>query len=191
MTTSNTATTSTVTVTFRKQGGAWMTGTVTGRKGKQLLISYMIANGEDRERWIPASRYEADSIQGDLETVPRYKSQTCKATKFDQPILLYSTDGRSSFVCESCGESHNLVLRTEKKRIEMTREEGDAYIAESESEYADGRILADKLDGSGATIHSRCYRGDRSEFSEQEYRVETTQWIDGLSSRKLTDVLAS
>jgi hypothetical protein len=71
-------------VRFVAQGGKVYTGTATGRLGSQLRIRYQIQSGEVRERWFPKSRQV--EVPEDLD-VPVFKNRTCKALRFETPIL--------------------------------------------------------------------------------------------------------
>lgn len=101
---SNTETNSPVLVTFWKQGGIEAQGTAIGRKGKSLLISYTIADGSPRERWIPGKRITG-VVSGEVESLPRWKSATCKGTKFAEP----TTEPVARTVCAECGNRHSIA----------------------------------------------------------------------------------
>ncbi len=71
----------------QKQGGDWVTGELTGRKGKkQLRVAYRISNGEARERWFSLDRVR--NIEGDTETLPRYVTKTAKGSTFAAPVVM-------------------------------------------------------------------------------------------------------
>jgi hypothetical protein len=78
------ATSNTLRVEFYKQGGKPCVGTAIGRKGKSLLIQYHIQTGEPRKRWLAPGRIIA--LDGDIDTLPRYRQVSCKGTTFDKPI---------------------------------------------------------------------------------------------------------
>lgn len=72
-------------LTIRAQGGAIRQGEAIGRKGKQLLVRYYIANGYLRERWFGPDRVNHCYLEQDLEILDRYVGKTCPAVVFDNP----------------------------------------------------------------------------------------------------------
>lgn len=61
-------------------------GEAIGRKGKQLLVRYHIADGSVRERWFGPGRVNHCYLEQDLELLDRYKGKTCPAVVFDEPV---------------------------------------------------------------------------------------------------------
>jgi hypothetical protein len=95
----------TLPVRFIKQGGLGSDGTAVGRKGQALLIQYVITDGSRRERWIPGKRVL--ELHGDIDSLPRWKSASCPAVKFDEPRALSYGDRLEAYVvCSKCGEQH-------------------------------------------------------------------------------------
>lgn len=97
------------TIAFVKQGGAWTYGRVTGRMNSQLRIAYTITNGEQRERWFARKRYDLDSLQGDLDTVPRFKRVRCPGVQLETPVEYLSDAAKALATCDACGGKHALI----------------------------------------------------------------------------------
>lgn len=95
------------TINFVKQGGATIRGRVTGRMNSQLRIAYAITNGEQRERWFSRKRYDLDSLEGDLDTVPRFKRVRCPGVRLAAPVEFRSEASRALDTCSACGGSHD------------------------------------------------------------------------------------
>jgi len=114
--------THTISVTATVQGGHRREGTAIGRKGRKLLVRYLIQSGETRERWLPPSRYELPEWCRSIEILPRYVDKICPAVKFDEPVLVAHdtpTDQHNQTIhelrkCSVCGRDHHLNRIYEK-----------------------------------------------------------------------------
>lgn len=97
------------TISFVKQGGGTIRGQVTGRMNSQLRIAYTITNGERRERWFARKRYDLESLEGDLDTVPRFKRVRCPGVQLDTPVEFCSEASMALATCDACGGKHDPI----------------------------------------------------------------------------------
>ena len=186
----------TVTALVRTQGGAERRGTVTGRKGSQLLVTYTIQNGQSRERWFPKARWT--DVDGDLEAVPRYVSRTCKATRLPEPVKI--VDGDPSLrnrTCPECGERHHSIQRnevTDAETGELLRATENGKHVEGDEELRCERGPA-FVNGPTTAYHLReTGRDDRGckTYERVGHRpVMLQRWLVGYSSRKLPDEIVT
>jgi len=96
----------TPTISFRAQGNRQnQTGSVLGRMGKKILISYRIQSGEPRERWMSASRYDLETLSVPFEDLPRYVAPVCKAQPAEAERWEAGPLTRNWF-CWNCGGTH-------------------------------------------------------------------------------------
>ena len=101
----------TVKVRFLAQGGVAYIGTATKRIGTKLLIAYRIGDGSERERWIPGKRI-IETVEGDIATLPRFVTHSCRGTKFDEPLDWNTALNQTFPPCAKCGLHHQLVYST-------------------------------------------------------------------------------
>jgi len=168
-----------VRVSFRKQGGKMAHGIANARKGSQLRISYRITNGEARERWFPKSRYEV--AVGDIESLPRYVSRSCKGSKLPAPICtapMTCADRNALYreiaKCEACGAHH--VLDVTLDEVKLT----DEQAAELEAWNKDPRPYGERPE----CPHKNCYSK-----ADQEGKWQQRESFNGRGTRKLDDEL--
>ena len=107
------------TINFVKQGGGTTRGQVTGRMNSQLRIAYTITNGAHRERWFPRKRYDLESLEGDLDAVPRFKRVRCPGVQLDTPADFGSPESSALDTCDACGGRH-------ERKYGPTRRDPDA-----------------------------------------------------------------
>lgn len=165
-----------------KQGGTWITARAIARKGSKLLAAYSITNGEARERWLPASRYR--NLEGDVETLPRYKAASCKATTLEEPVRAsdFEAEHGSAWrvTCPTCGTLHRVVNET--REVEVSEARAD------EIEAAGGYVFA-RLDRCPSAPRGECLRETNPELAAGRPLFVRENWVLGLASAKLPDVL--
>lgn len=196
MTTPNTTT---IPVTFIKQGGKLSRGTAIGRKGNALLVQYKINDGSDRERWIPGNRIKS-IVAGNVEDLPRYIGQKCPGTKFEKPVteaefgysLVFSTRSTACkdanrHICEKCGEAHGVICESDWIEM-MPREIEIAY----EKYAADWRYFADVLEDERAIFRQKPLMSveEWQRSSDSGFGFIATKLVflvSGFKARKLED----
>ena len=114
-------TNNTVTCEVLTQGQTWRPGTVLRRKHSQLFITYRIGNGEVRERWFARKRYR--NVEGDLESIPRFKNVVCPGTETDRRLMGQREPYYAK--CPKCGGDHE--LKTENELVPADRETGHRH----------------------------------------------------------------
>ena len=180
MTTTNTTT---LPVTFIKQGGLGTTGTAIGRKGKALLIVYHIQDGDRRERWIPANR--VIELAGDIDTLPRWKSASCPGVKWAEPMTEEAANAAGLYVggyrnqtrpCPKCGGTHRLIGGERHRRAVVDTEATESLPCP----WGTSRVEERTVPG-GELIYTDVRSGERWVYMASTYT--------GTASLKLADVL--